>query len=200
VTRVSGLQRRIRSRFTLLVFALATCLFAVGNGGAQVGGTGNIQGTVADATGAVIPQTAVTLTSATTQVTHVTRTDSAGNYVFPNVEPGTYSVSAASSGFQTYTSSGNVLEVGSSISINIKMTVGASDQKIEVQSDGLALQTEDVSFKQTIDATALTEMPLNGRQITSLITLSGGSTPAPGGDFTGSKILLPDHAGRGSGA
>ena len=97
------------------------------------------------------------------------------------------SVGAVSSGFETYTSTGNVLEVGSSISINIKMTVGASDQHIEVQSEGLNLQTEDPSFKQTIDSTALTEMPLNGRQITALITLSGGSTPAPGGDFTGSK-------------
>ncbi len=170
----------------LLVLLLATCMLAASSS-AQVGGTGNIQGTVADATGAVIPQTEITLTSATTQVTHVTRTDSAGNYVFPNIEPGTYSISAAVAGFQTYTSTGNVLEVGSSISVNVKMTVGASDQKIEVQSEGLALQTEDVSFKQTIDATALTEMPLNGRQITALITLSGGSTPAPGGDFTGSK-------------
>jgi hypothetical protein len=44
-----------------------------------------------------------------------------------------------------------------------------------------------VSFKQTIDQQTVTEMPLNGRQMTGLITLSGGSTPAPGGDFTGSK-------------
>jgi hypothetical protein len=82
---------------------------------------------------------------------------------------------------------GNVLEVGSSISLNVRMTVGSATEKVEVKSDSLALQTEDVSFKQTIDQNAITEMPLNGRQLTSLITLSGGSAPAAGNDFTGSK-------------
>ena len=175
-------------RLSMLLIVLTIAIGFPGlRGGAQVGGSGNIQGVVTDASGAVIPNAEVTLTSQSTQVKHVVKTDSAGNYVFPNIEPGTYSVGAVSSGFETYTSTGNVLEVGSSISINIKMTVGASDQHIEVQSEGLNLQTEDPSFKQTIDSTALTEMPLNGRQITALITLSGGSTPAPGGDFTGSK-------------
>ena len=177
---------RLRMLPAAIVLTVAGCL-CPSTVSAQVAGSGNIQGVVADVSGAVIPNATVTLTSASTHVNHVAKTDSAGNYVFPNIEPGTYSVSVLSSGFQTYTSTGNVLEVGSSISINIKMTVGASDQHVEVQSDGLALQSEDVSFKQTIDSTALTEMPLNGRQITALITLSGGSTPAPGGDFTGSK-------------
>ena len=48
---------------------------------------------------------------------------------------------------------GNVLEVGSNIAVNVQMTIGAQDQQISVQSEGLALQTEDASFKQTIDQT-----------------------------------------------
>ncbi|MGB6690770.1 MAG: carboxypeptidase regulatory-like domain-containing protein [Terracidiphilus sp.] len=59
--------------------------------------------------------------------------------------------------------------------------------RVEVRAEGLSLQTEDASFKQTIDEQAVTEMPLNGRQMTNLITLSGGSNSAPGNDFTGSK-------------
>jgi hypothetical protein len=168
------------------VVVFSVCLTTV-RGGAQVAGTGNIQGTVTDATGAVIPGATVTLTEASTQVVHTTQTDGSGVYVFPNADIGTYAVSVVVPGFEGYSSTGNVLEVGSSISINVKMTVGRQDIKVEVQASGLALQTEDVSFKQTIDQTALTEMPLNGRQMTSLITLSGGSTPAPAGDFTGSK-------------
>ena len=115
---------------TVLVLTLATCLAV--NGKAQVGGSGNIQGTVTDATGAVIPNATVTLTSQTTQVSRTAKTDTAGDYVFPNLTPDTYSVTASLSGFQTFTSTGNVLEVGSSISINVKMTVGAQDQKVEV--------------------------------------------------------------------
>ena len=170
-----------------LAMILATCLFC-GIGHAQVGGSGNLQGVVTDSQRrGHSRRRGNTHLTGDGELSIWSKTDSAGNYIFSNIEPGTYSVEAVSNGFQTYTSTGNVLEVGSSISINIKMTVGASDQHIEVQSEGLNLQTEDPSFKQTIDSTALTEMPLNGRQITALITLSGGSTPAPGGDFTGSK-------------
>ncbi len=154
---------------------------------AQVAGTGTIQGNVQDATGAVIPTATVTLTEKATQVQHTSRTDGSGVYVFPNITIGSYDVSVAAPGFQTYTKTGNILEVGSSIAVNVKMTVGSQDQTVEVKSSSLALQTEDVSFKQTIDQTAVSEMPLNGRQLTSLITLSGGSAPAPGGDMTGSK-------------
>ncbi len=154
---------------------------------AQVAGTANIQGTLTDATGALIPNAPVTITNEATQVKHDAKTDGSGAYAFPNIEIGTYTLTAAAPGFQTYVQSGIVLEVGSNIAVNVKMTVGAAEQKMEVHTDSLALQTEDVSFKQTIDQSAVTEMPLNGRQMTGLITLSGGSAPAPGGDFTGSK-------------
>ena len=182
---VSNNRRRMAVR-AVLASLVAVFLLTV-QGMAQVAGAGNIQGTVADATGAVIPGATVTAVEASTQVPHTAVTDNAGVYTFPNLVVGSYSVSVAASGFQTFTSTGNVLEVGANISVNVKMTVGASDQKVEVHSEGLALQTEDVSFKQTVDQQTITEMPLNGRQMTALIGLSGGSTPAPGGDFTGSK-------------
>ncbi len=172
----------------LLQALVFMALFVLGvSAHAQVAGTGTIQGTIADATGAVIPNAAVTITESATQVKRTAATDASGVYVFPNIEIGTYTVSVSVPGFETYQKTGNVLEVGSNIAINIKMTVGTQDQRVEVQADGLALQTEDVSFKQTVDSQTLTEMPLNGRQMTGLITLSGGSAPAPGGDFTGTK-------------
>ncbi|SFS03979.1 Carboxypeptidase regulatory-like domain-containing protein [Granulicella pectinivorans] len=177
---------QVRRTSRWVVVALVACLFTAG-AVAQVAGAGNIQGTVTDATGAVIPGATVVATEASTHVAHTAVTDAVGVYTFPNLVVGSYSISITATGFQGYTSTGNVLEVGSSISINAKMTVGAADQKVEVHSEGLALQTEDVSFKQTVDSQTLTEMPLNGRQMAALITLSGGSSPAPAGDFTGSK-------------
>lgn len=151
-------------------------------------GAGSIQGTVTDSTGALIPNASVTLTETSTHVTLTTKSSSSGTYVFPNVNVGTYSVTVAAPGFETYTSTGNVLEIGSSIAIDAKMTVGQTDTKVEVHAEGLALQTEDPSFKQTIDRNQLTEMPLNGRQLTDLIKLAGGSNPAGAGDATGSKF------------
>ena len=155
---------------------------------AQAAGAASVQGTVADLTGALIPNATVTLIDNATQVQRTVKSDGNGLYSFPNVPVGTYTLSASESGFQKFVQSNIVLEVGSSISINVKMQVGAASQQVEVKSESLALQTEDATFKQTIDQNAVTEMPLNGRQMTNLITLSGGSAPAPGGDFTGSKF------------
>jgi len=177
---------RMANRWLAFVFCVAIFSFAA-KGEAQLAGTGSIQGTISDATGAVVQNASVTATNIATQVKKVAVTGGNGLYSFPNMDIGTYTVEVTAQGFEHYSQSNIVLEVGSSIAINIGMTVGRTDQKIEVQSSGLSLQTEDASFKQTIDQQTVTEMPLNGRQMTALITLSGGSTAAPGGDFTGSK-------------
>ena len=179
----------------LRVLSLIAILLVAGTVRAQVAGKANLQGTVTDPTGAVIAKAAVTLTEESTQVQLTTATDGSGIYSFPNVQIGTYTLGVISQGFETYTQSGIVLEVGSSIAVNVKMTVGAETQKVEVQAEGLALQTEDVTFKQTIDQKEVLEMPLNGggsigtnpRQMTSLVLGAGGAVAAPGNDYTGSK-------------
>jgi len=174
------------NRWSVIFFCIAIFSF-VASGSCQLAGTGSIQGTIADSTGAVIQNATVTAINVATQVKKVAVTGGNGLYNFPNMDIGTYTLEVAVQGFEHYSQSNIVLEVGSSIAINVAMTVGGADQKVEVQASGLALQTEDASFKQTIDHQTLTEMPLNGRQVSGLITLSGGSTIAPAGDFTGSK-------------
>ncbi|HLJ76469.1 MAG TPA: carboxypeptidase-like regulatory domain-containing protein, partial [Acidobacteriaceae bacterium] len=154
---------------------------------AQLAGTGTIQGTVSDQSGAVIPNAQVTLTDQSTGVKHQTDTSGGGVFSFPNLVVGTYNLSVNASGFKMYTRSGIVLEVGSNIGINVSMTVGSASQEVRVQANGLALQTQDTSFKQTIDQREMNELPLNGRQMTDLIQLAGGATYAPGNDMTGSK-------------
>jgi hypothetical protein len=176
----------LASRFVALFSCIALLLLAARTN-AQVTGTGQIQGSIADTSGALIPGATVTLTEATTRVQRATKSDNAGVYVFPNIPITTYEILVSAAGFETYEQKGIVLEVGSSIAINVALKVGRADVKVEVQAEGLSLQTEDTSFKQTIDESTVQEMPLNGRQMTNLITLSGGSTTAPGGDFTGSK-------------
>jgi hypothetical protein len=183
-SHLSGCRRIYR--WIAVVFCVAIFSFAA-KAHAQIAGTGSIQGSIVDSTGAIIQGATVTVTNVATQVKQIAVTDGNGLYSFPNLAIGTYTVDVVAQGFEHYTRSNVVLEVGSSIAINIGMTVGRTDQKVEVQSSGLSLQTEDASFKQTIDQQTVTEMPLNGRQMTSLITLSGGSTSAPGADFTGSK-------------
>jgi len=181
-------QLAVESGKAAILCWLALLLF-VARGSAQIAGTGNIQGTVSDASGAVIPNATVTATDVSTQVKHVTTSDKAGIYVFPGLPIGTYTLSVSAATFESYEQTGIVLEVGSSIAVNTVLAVGRADVKIEVHAEGLALQTEDASFKQTIDEQDIQEMPLNSasRQITGLLAVSGGSVAAPGNDFTGSK-------------
>jgi hypothetical protein len=175
----------VRSAAAVLCFVVL--MFAT-QANAQTAGAGSIQGVVTDPTGAVVPNAVVTLTEQSTQVTLTTKSSSGGDYAFPNINVGNYSLTVTAEGFDTYIASGNILEVGSSISLNAKMTVGSKDVKVEVHADGVALQTEDSTFKQTVDKTELTEMPLNGRHMTDLITLAGGASPSSVQDATGSKF------------
>jgi hypothetical protein len=179
---------RFAQSWATVILSMAMFLLAT-QGRSQIAGTGNIQGTVTDTSGAVIPNAVVTATNTSTQVKHVTKSGNAGAYLFPGLPIGTYVIDAVAQGFETYEQTNIVLEVGSSIAVNAMLPVGKQDVKIEVHAEGLALQTEDASFKQTVDEQDITEMPLNSasRQITGLLTVSGGSVAAPGNDFTGSK-------------
>jgi hypothetical protein len=173
----------MRAILIYLVF-MQICVVA---GNAQAAGTGSIQGSIADQMGAIVQNSAVTLTNTATGVQHKTLSGTDGRYSFPNIPVGVYNLDVSAPEFARYTQGNIVLEVGSSISVDVNLIVGSATQRVEVQANTIALQTEDATFKQTIDQQTLVGMPLNGRQMTNLITLSGGSTAAPGGDFTGSK-------------
>lgn len=164
-------------RCAAAVCCIAVLLFATGVH-AQLAGTASIQGTVSDSTGARLPNATVTLVNEATQVSHSFTTGRDGLFSFPNIDIGTYTLNVAAGGFKTYSQQHIILEVGSSIGENVSLTIGSATEQVQVEASGLALQTEDPSFKQTIDERTITELPLNGRQITSLITLAGASVPS----------------------
>jgi hypothetical protein len=184
---IPGLLRKAAASSLRTLLGCFFVLLCAQTSNAQTTGSGSIQGVVTDPSGAVIANASVTLLEASTNFTLTTRTSSGGAYAFPNINVGTYSLTVTVPGFETFTSSGNVLEVGSSIAINATMTVGSTSVKVEVHTEGMALQTEDPSFKQTIDATEMTEMPLNNRYMTGLVSLVGGTQSQSPSDSTGSK-------------
>jgi hypothetical protein len=153
---------------------------------AQSAGTASVQGTVTDATGAAVPNAKLVLTQTDTGTSRTTTSDGAGLYSLPNVPVGPYSLSVDASGFSSFTQKG-VLEVGNNVQINPALKVGTSNEHIEVQASGVALETETSSFKQVIDQKRITELPLNGRQATQLVLVAGGAVTAPSGDMVGSK-------------
>ena len=171
------------------LFCISIVLLAP-KGIAQTAGTGNIQGVVADGTGAVIQNATVTATNIATQVKHEAKSGASGLFSFPNLAIGTYTLDVTAASFEHYRQSNIVLDVGSSIAVNPVMKVGRADLTVEVQAEGLALQTEDSSLKQTINENTVKEMPLNGRLMTQLITLTGGAVNAnENNDESGSKTF-----------
>ena len=183
-----SIYRIVRVCFALILGTGSVLLLTPGYG--QTAGTGSIQGKVSDVSGAAIPNATVTVTNTATQVKHPGSTRGDGLYSFPNLPIGTYTVEVTAGGFERYRKSNIVLEVGSSIAVNVGMTAGGVDQVVDVQAESLALQTEDSSLKQTVDAKTVTALPLNGRQMTDLVTLMGGAVNAnENNDVQGSKTF-----------
>ena len=167
----------------LIAVLTAPCLIK-----AQIAGSANLQGTVTDPTDALIVDAPVVATNEAAGVKHETKTGASGLYSFPNLAIGTYTIDVSAVGFQHYRQTGIVLDVGSSIAVNVKVAIGQEGQTVQVEASALALQTEDVSLKQTVDENTIVDMPLNGRQVSSLIAVTGGAVNAnTNGDVTGSK-------------
>jgi hypothetical protein len=189
-------HRLVRWKTCLVpIFVVAALLSAVAGLRAQIAGTASIQGTITDPTNAVVANATITLTNEATQIKHTSVSDSSGVYLFPNVPIGKYDLTVSAAGFKTYQQRGIVLEVGSSIAVNPSLSIGTASQSVEVQAEGLALQTEDATLKSTVDSKTMTEMPLNSRQMTDLVKIQGGAVFAnEGSDQTGSKSFFSSQA------
>lgn len=165
---------------------LATELLLTLPAAAQTAGMASIQGTAVDPSGATVAGAKVTFTNTDTGTSRTAVADSAGLFSFPNVPVGAYSLTVTAQGFQSFTQRG-VLEVGNNTEVNAALKVGSSSESVEVNAVGVSVETESSSFKQVIDQERITELPLNGRQATQLVLISGGAVTAPTGDLIGSK-------------
>src|SRR5207244_9282129 len=106
-------------------------------------------------------------------------TDTTGSLVRPNWKLGPYRLEAALPGFRTYVQTGIVLQVNSNLAINATLEVGQVAEKIEVQANAAMVETRTVGVGQVIENERILELPLNGRQATDLITLSGAAVQVP---------------------
>ena len=137
---------------------------------------GSIQGVVRDASGAVVPNVKVTVTNDSTGQVQTSFTGGAGEYVFSPIKIGTYSVIAEIKGFERVVHSQVTVAVQQHVVVDIKLTPGTVTETVAVTGEPPALQTQDASVGQVIDAQAVNALPLNGRNFTFLAQLSAGVT------------------------
>src|SRR6516225_10862422 len=140
---------------------------------AQVEG-GTISGTVKDNSDAVIPEARVVVRNIQTQVSRTVAVNSQGLYSTPNLIPGEYSVSASAQGFKTVVRSGITLTVGGQLNIDLELPVGDVAESVTVTGDVPDVETATSSLDYTLNSRTVRELPLNGRDWTSLALLQPG--------------------------
>src|SRR5258708_26260042 len=118
---------------------LALILFAR-TAAAQLSG-GSLSGTVSDPSGAMLAGTEITIEKLDTRETRRVTSSSSGLYSAPNLTPGTYRLTAQVPGFSTVERSGVLIEVGVSVVVDIAMTLGATEQKVEVKGETSVIET-----------------------------------------------------------
>ena len=147
---------------------------------AQAVANAAIHGLVTDASGGVVPNANVKATQTNTGQVLSTATGTDGAYVLPNLPVGPYRLEVSSPAFSNYLQSGIVLQVGNNVQINVTLQVGAVSQQVEVSGNATMVETQDTSVSEVIDQRRIIDLPLNGRQATDLILLSGGANVPPG--------------------
>ena len=149
--------------------------------------TAQISGSVRDQSGAVLPGVEVTATQTSTGITRTTVSNETGAYLMPNVPIGPYRLEASLPGFRTFVQTGIVLQVNDELAVNPTLEVGQVSEQVEVTANAAQVETRSTAVSQVIENTRILELPLNGRQVTDLITLSGAAVQVA----TGSNQSMP---------
>lgn len=146
---------------------------------------GAVLGTIRDASQAVVPGAAVTLTSVNTGVERNAQSDAAGNYQFLNVAPGQYQVQAAREGFKTAVSDIFSVVVGARQRADIALEVGSTTETIEVTGAAPIIETDSSDRSTVIGSKQAVDLPLNGRSYADLTLLAPGTSRALRGALSG---------------
>ena len=175
------------------VFLLALC------GELKAQSTAQIQGLVHDATGAIVPDAVIKVTQTETDTVRTAASGADGVYVLPNLPLGPYRLEVSKQGFAAYVQTGIVLQVESQATIDVVLKVGNVSEQVQVEANAALVETQSNNIGNVIENQRILELPLNGRQATDLIQLTGAAIPqgvAGAGGFpnTGQIVIAGGQA------
>ncbi len=157
------------------LLGVTSLVLAAALSGAAQTSTVQVSGVIQDASGAIVAGAKVTITNISTSAARAVESGGDGSYLITNLPPGAYKLEAAKDGFVTYVRTGIVLQVGSSPQMNVTMKVGAVTETVEVSANATMVDTSTTAVGQVIDRARVVDLPLNGRNATQLIGLSGAA-------------------------
>ena len=155
-----------------IAVVLLAALASIAPAWAQTASTALVLGTVTDAAGAVVPGATVDLTNTATNETKRITTNAEGQYAFPNVPPGTYTLKISKAGFATTTFSNIKLDVSKSYTYDARLEVSSGKEIVEVTAGATAeLQTTDAVVGGVVAGQTLSHLPTLQRDTRELLTL-----------------------------
>lgn len=158
------------------MFRILIGLLMAGAALAQVS-SGTLSGEVRDQSGGMLGSVTITARHAATGFVRATATSSVGRYLLPDLAPGEYTLTAARSGFSSLAVTHVILEVDQRGTIDFELKPGPDHDSITVTASVSPLQTEDASAGFHLNTSIITELPLVGRNVISLVTLGPGAVP-----------------------
>jgi hypothetical protein len=171
------------ARFALaIVFLLSSTLLLA----QTTVGTGSIQGTVTDPSGAVVSGAKVSITNQGTGQTQTVTTNAAGSYTSQALDPGGYKVQVSAKGFSTVNEALTV-EVGNTTTASVTLQLGQESQVIEVQASTVAVNTEQAEVQGVLNSEQVANLPVNGRNFLDLAQLEPGVQIQDGQNFDPTK-------------
>ena len=168
----------MKSHRLLLQVVLLVVTFC---GAAWAQTTGSITGTVKDPSGAAVAGANVVVTSPERGITRQMATNSTGEYTESALSAGSYDIIVTASGFKKYQAKGVKLDVAEKARVDVTLEVGSISTEVIVQGENVAqVETQSSDLSGTVTGKQITQLELNGRNYTTLITLVPGVSSAPG--------------------
>ncbi|HEX8474357.1 MAG TPA: TonB-dependent receptor [Pyrinomonadaceae bacterium] len=171
-------------------------LFAAPAAHGQVA-SASLLGEARDALSAQLPDVKVTARHEATGFSRSVVTNDEGNYRIDDLLPGRYTVTAEKEGFRTLAVNAVILEVNQKAKLDLELQVGLPQESITVTANVSALQADDASVGYRLDFPTIANLPLDGRNVVSLVTLGPGAIPRQLGGF-GHDIINDGQESRGA--
>ena len=153
--------------------AITSLVFHPSPAPAQVAG-GTIRGTIADTSGGVLPGAHVVILNTATGISSDLITNETGAYGAPNLQPGPYDITASLPGFSTSVRKSIAVTVGSDLTIDFRLAPGGVQESVTVSSTAPIVDASTPTLSAVIKERTIVELPLNGRDWTTLATLQPG--------------------------
>ena len=171
------MKRVLLAVLTIVLLAAGVLMLFANSAFAQaVIAVAQLNGTVRDSTGSVVPNASVSLRNLDTNRTYTSTSDASGYYIVPNLPPGSYELNVTSTGFEPHVQSGIQLTVGQTATLDVTLAVQGRQDVVDVTVETPAIEPTRTELSNVIETKQIASLPISGRLFTDFALLTPGVT------------------------